>query len=277
MRPRGRSIGPEPDVRRLARRGAATLLAVFLTGAALTPSLAHTCSCADRRPDAAERWQRPWRGRPVVFIGYPLEVDEPFDRSLRAPNQRVRFVTEQSWRGALPDTVTLLAVADRSCPFGYAVGWRYLVIADRDPRDPRRLTTGVCDYTRHADSTMVRRLRQDEGPPNWTAPPPWNRGLDSGAIPLGTPLPRAPHTRGIRFGSYVSDSTVLFEFGDFKGRYHPSGGPILYPAPGLYHFRVTWADGAQFRGYLSVRCEFQVVPGMCSGGVGNVVGLRPAR
>jgi hypothetical protein len=223
----------------------------------------------------------PWRGRAAVFVGYPIEVDKPFDRSLNFPNQRVRFVTERSWRGALPDTITLLAKADSACPFAYAVGWRYLVMADRDPRDPRRLKTGVCDYTWHSGSPVEQRLRQEEGGPNWTAPPPWQRGLDRGAIPLGTPIPREPYGRGDRSAvrflvGGLGDTAIVLEFGDYKGSPHPGGGPILHPRRGLYQYRVTWSDGAQFRGYLSVRCTQRGGDGGCYGSPGNVVGLRPA-
>lgn len=123
----------------------------------------------------------------------------------------------------------------------------------------------------------MRRLGRDEGPPNWTAPPPWTRRLDTGAIPPGTPVPRAPHTRGVWFMPPGGDTTTVIEFGDFRGKYHPSGGPILYPAPGLYQFRVTWADGAQFRGCLSVRCEQRDALGGCVSGARNVGGVRPAR
>jgi len=200
-----------------------------------------------------------------VFIGYVLEADRLADSTSRTVTTVVRFVTEESWRGPLPDTVTLFVDADAPCS-QYFTGYRYLVGADWDARVPTRLTTATCDFS-WGVSTGARsrnvRLREEVGPPNWTAPPAGARELDEGARPFGTPIPRSPGATRVAFIPPRNTFTSNFEIGDFRGVSYPSGGPILYPEPGLYQVRVTWKDGSQFQGYVSVRCELDQGDGGC--------------
>ena len=152
---------------------------------------AHACSCRAIVNKRTQNWERPWAGRDVVFTGYAIEIDQSYDPVQRTVTRLVRFVTEQSWRGALPDTITLFVNADAPCS-QYSPGWRYLVTANWDARARGRLTTAVCDYSLGADWKVARQLREEEGPPGWTAPPMGSRDLDRGAFPLGTPIPRTP-------------------------------------------------------------------------------------
>lgn len=130
---------------------------------------AHACSCRAIVNKRTQNWERPWAGRDVVFTGYAIEIDQSYDPVQRTVTRLVRFVTEQSWRGALPDTITLFVNADAPCS-QYSPGWRYLVTANWDARARGRLTTAVCDYSLGADWKVARQLWEEEGPPGWTAP-----------------------------------------------------------------------------------------------------------
>lgn len=236
---------------------------VLLAFALAWPSIAHACSCIASATAQRRDGDRPWIGRQAVFIGYVLEADQLVDstQSGITITRLVRFVTEESWRGSLPDTVTLFVGADAPCAY-YSKGYRYFVGADWDSQVPARLTTAPCDdswWAREDPRGMDTRLRAEEGPPNWTAPPAGTRDLDKGARPFGTPISRSPTAQGIAFIPPSNTFAARFEMGDFSG----VSGPIIYPEPGLYQVRVTWKDGSQFQGYVSIRCEHRSEGSSC--------------
>jgi hypothetical protein len=237
-------------------------LSILLLAAGFWPAEAHACSCVLMDANAAQRWERPWVGRQEVFIGYVLDADQVVDTAKRTIVRHVRFVTEASWRGSLHDTVTLFVDSDAPCAI-YFPGWRYLVTADWDQQQGRRLTTARCDNSLGADGPVVERLWGELGPPAWTAPDSWSRILDNGAHRLGTPIPRSGGGSRVAFIPPRADSIARFEIGDFRGIGFVTGGPILYPEPGLYQVRVTWIDGFEFSGYVSIRCDNPSAAGGC--------------
>jgi hypothetical protein len=135
------------------------LLALILTLGLGTPSALLACSCTRRAP-AGQPVPRDPRSifRPRVFIGHVLAVDETLTRPTR---MTVRFVTESSWKGPLPDTVTLRVTSDAPCAY-YTAGGRYIVFADAE--------LGPANWKRHgwdiADSTRVPSASDNPSAPS---------------------------------------------------------------------------------------------------------------
>lgn len=231
----------------------ATLIGIFL------PVPAFACTCAITAPPGSAAVVRHWSARPAIFVGHALEVDPP---SGEGRPRSVRFVTEASWRGALPDTITLMLERASSCAL-YFAGQRYFVLADIDAEDTTRLAASVCDYAYPLSSPGAVRMQAELGAPAWRAPPTGQRTLDADAIPLGTSLPRDRADSLIAFVVPYADSIARIEIGDFSGIGGPTLGRILYLRPGLYHLGLTLHDGTHYRSYLSVRCEHESSPGHC--------------
>lgn len=89
-------------------------------------------------------------GRPVVFVGNAIEVTAPIDEQR---TYIVRFVTELSWRGQMPDTVSLL-VTEAPCAIFFP-GLRYVVAAVPDSAHPTRARTPFPGAT--YDAVLVGR------------------------------------------------------------------------------------------------------------------------
>jgi hypothetical protein len=259
------------------------LLALSTVAAVLWPTAAQACTCgiASRRLPGGgfehsvrtTNWDRPWEGREVVFTGYAIEVETRVRADGRQSTRVVRFVTEESWRGALPDTLTLLIGNEAPCA-NFFPGWRYLVSAFRDTVEAGRLTTGICDNAMTASKPLLERARDALGEPGWKALPVGQRELDRTAIRLGTPLPRVQSAGQEGFYGAHDPRIARMEFGDYDSRTARLADPIAYPLPGLYHVRLTWADGTVFLGYLSI-CRRLEAPGTCEDGRPHLNALKP--
>ena len=220
-----------------------------------TPSVAKACRCGisgypgDGPPP---RRERPTRDR--IFIGHVLEVDHLHGQD---PKEIVRFVVESSWRGAMPDTVTLRVGAHAACA-QYIAGARYLVFADVDSVSGA-LVTEPCDYAWGIDYAAAVRMQNELGPPTWKAPSMGRRSIDRRAIRLGEPLMREG-TDTVMILAPAGEDVARFEIGNYvsdKARWKLR---TLRMSPGLYQFRITWTDGTKYESYVSMRCR-QSEPG----------------
>jgi hypothetical protein len=232
------------------------------------PATALACSCGARQgygevrstPDNRASTSAPWGStdRARVFVGHVLAIDTTPGQPSR---QNVRFVTEMSWRGELPDVVTLAVGADAPCAY-YAVGRRYIVLADSSPVSKTTAVTGWCDYSWSlSGSPLLAAL----GPPNWTAPPLGSRSLDATAIALGTPLSRlltSPDT--LEFRAWKEVGMDRFEIGDLVLPASGRGFISVDLTPGLYQFRVRWRDGTTYESYVLLACDQRISENRCS-------------
>lgn len=229
-----------------------------------SPAALHACTCfvkvpQERLAQAQAEASRSWTERPHIFIGHALEVDETPTQPTR---ETVRFVTERSWRGAMPDTVTLLVGSDASCAH-YFAGLRYLVVADRAVRPGAPLRTAPCDNSWNVTAPGAQAMLAKLGSPNWTAPPVGQRTLDSKAVRLGDPRGRLSAGDSLAYGLPVHEAIARFEISDWVGQpTRPSS--IIYLKAGLYQFRITWSNGTSYSSYLSLRCERPIDGGPCA-------------
>lgn len=234
------------------------LIAALLLGT--TPATLLACLC-EFRGDAIPR-VRAWSQMPRIFIGNAIEVDDwrPEGR------YRVKFLTEASWTGAVPDTLTLIVGQDASCAEFMANG-RYMIFADTIPGSTV-LWLPPCGEGWSLTSAETHRRRAALGEPTWIAPPMGQRAIDAGAVQLGTPVGRgAPADTLLLTGpTFALDQPgrptrnrpgqvagiIAFEIGDWIA---PGSLSRLWLGAGLYQYPVTFTDGVKYEGYLSVRCE----------------------
>lgn len=268
------TLGPSPAKHHLSgslmRRALVAQTILFLLLGA--PSLAEACTCVLWTGPAGQPAppKREWHERSRIFIGHALEVDELPQQD---PKQIVRFVVEASWRGAMPDTVTLRVGAHASCA-SYIAGFRYFVFADIDSASGA-LVTERCDHAWGIDYPASIRMQNQLGPPGWIAPPVGRRSIDRAAIRLGEPL--------LRVGADMlmilpprGDDVARFEIGDYvsdTARWKPQA---LRLSPGLYQFRITWTDGSSYESYISMRCH-RSAPGHSCPPAPNLSMLRVRR
>lgn len=224
------------------------------------PRVAHACLCTVVGP-ASEPLPtpRPWSDRARIFVGHAIEVDPP--RVTTRP-RLVRFVTEASWSGPVPDTISLVVGDDAPCAMFFA-GSRYRVAADADSLAPSRLRAAECESGAMIPSPIARSRLAELGAPAWRAPPHGRRALDAAAVRLGAPLRRDRDSTRIAFLPAGQDSTVVFEIGDYRGSNARARGRIIYLEPGLYQLRMTWPGGSRYETYLSARCEVPSTSGQC--------------
>lgn len=233
------------------------MMRCVLTAAALlcltlgTPSVAEACSCVSgvvpAGPPLPPRHEFHQRDR--IFIGHALEVDELQQQN---PKQIVRFVVEASWRGAMPDTVTLRVGSHAVCASYYA-GSRYFVFADVDSASGT-LVTEACDYAWGLWYPAAIRMQNELGPPGWVAPPMGSRSLDRDAIRLGEPLLRSGADT-LMILPPSGEDVARFEIGNYASdtvRWRPQA---LLLSRGVYQFRITWTDGSRYESYISMRCK----------------------
>jgi len=234
------------------------LAALLMVLTANAPDAAHACTCAIRSLPGQNPRQQPWSTRPQIFIGHVLDVDESQTQSSRS---RVRFVTERSWRGPMPDTVTLRVGSNAPCA-EYIAGGRYLVLANIEVTTDSELVTGPCDYAWGIHFPATLRMLEELGLPAWTPPQLGSRAIDSQAIRLGSPSVRSTPADSVLFIIPTQDDIRRFEIADWAG---PSAavGRRLYLPPGLYQFRITWTDGTIYESYLSLRCDRPVADPPC--------------
>lgn len=248
------------------RFAVAALILVF------APSVAHACTCAVMPLPRASTAQPQsgliplplfdhWEGRAAIFRGHVIEVDPP---EVGARPRVVRFVTEASWRGKMPDTVTVV-VEGAPCT-AFFVGNRYVIAADVDSAT-RRLASRDCMMSHAVLSPAYARFTEIMGAPTWTAPPVGRRAIDAAVVRLGTPRPRTPTPTSVVVGLPPTGHSQIarFEVADFNtdglsARAHPT----LHLEPGLYQVRLTWSDGEVMDMYMSVRCERRYDDGQCA-------------
>lgn len=238
---------------------------------ALSPTLAHACTCTigggNGLPWGPQSNARPippgplghWEGRDAIFVGQVLEIDPP-EVGMRP--RVVKFVTEAPWRGALPDTVTVM-VDGAPCAY-YVAGERYIVSADVDTLDPRRFESRRCAGSYPIPSRGYAHFADLLGAPTWTAPPLGQRALDAAVVRLGTPRPREPTPTSVVFIPPTTERVGGFEVADYRSDSLPTARrPALHLEPGIYHIRITWKDGTVREAYMSVRCELRHTDGTC--------------
>ena len=231
------------------------------------PATAVACSCGARqgngavpptpinRPSTSAPWGTIDRAR--VFVGHVLAIDTSGGQPSR---QNVRFVTEMSWRGELPDSLTLVVGPDAPCAY-YAVGRRYIVLANSSPGSKTTAIAAPCDDSwSFSGSPLLAAL----GPPNWTAPPLGKRSLDATAIPLGTSLSRLLATADtLEFRAWKDATMDRFEIGDLVSPASGRGFVSIDLVPGLYQFRIRWRDGTVYESYVSLACGQQMSEKRC--------------
>jgi hypothetical protein len=225
-----------------------------------SPAELHACTCVMKVPqDQLAKQPASWIERARIFIGHALEVDETPTQPTR---ETVRFVTERSWRGAMPDTVTLSVGSDASCAH-YIAGLRYLVIADSATPPGALLRTAPCDDSWNVTAPAAQSMLAQLGSSSWTAPPVGQRSLDTQAIRIGDPIARMSAGDSLAYGLPVHHDLARFEIADWVGK-PIRNSRIIYLRAGLYQFRITWADGTSYSSYLSLRCERPIEGGPCA-------------
>jgi hypothetical protein len=223
------------------------LLLLLITLAA--PADLHACTCFIVRPVNDSTPPRSALEGDRVFVGTALEVRE---RSAGVRSS-VDFLVESSWRGAMPDIVTVTWLS----PCAYHVaGMRYLVVADVVDSDAAQLVSAPCGRGAELGRGVATNLLTELGPPTWLPEPFGQRRIDSDAILVGqTPPPGGDAVR-LAIG-FLSAETVVGRvlIADQEGQLllrAPS--PVFRLPEGLYQLRIEWADGATSQTYVSVRC-----------------------
>jgi hypothetical protein len=211
----------------------------------LTPAVASACSCGTTGAPP-----RPPRERVALFVG--IALDSPLLREGPLPRQST-FVTESSWKRAMPDTV-LVTYDDAPCA-AVSAGSRYLVYADPHPDRPGVLRLGPCDEPFSVDHPWVVSLLDSLGAPRWRARPVGKRALDNVAIAIEARVDVTADPERVRFGASSADTTATLEIAGQRRRFTNAYRPSWYLAPGIYQFRLRWDDGASYAGYLRIACE----------------------
>ncbi|MBK8247515.1 MAG: hypothetical protein IPK85_08985 [Gemmatimonadetes bacterium] len=213
---------------------------IFLLSIATASRADAACWCglgagAPLRPTAA----------PILFVGRVLAIDS------LARERRVRFVTDSSWRGPLPDTLTVVAGDDAPCAY-FLPGQSYVVGAVATP--------GTLRLPRCADawavSSWVQQRLSEVGPAVWRAPPFGRRLLDQGAVQIGQ---RAPPVRDslevlLSFGADTVEFTIADQPLPRQPRRVVEKRFVRLP-PGLYQFRIRWSDATITESYVDLSCE----------------------
>src|SRR5687768_7821151 len=136
-------------------------IAALLVALAAPSTLHAACRC-EMTSRAGEAKARPWSERDRIFIGEVLDADSLPD----ARRKSVTFVTEMSWRGETPDTVTLVLDDTDRCVY-YRAGGRYFVAADLRSPEGTTLLASRCDGSWRADSPGALKMIAELGPPVW--------------------------------------------------------------------------------------------------------------
>ena len=226
---------------------------VFITALAVTlaaPDAAHAaCTCGIVSSPDKPYVPPPWTDRDRVFIGTVLDADTMAGTMRKS----VQFVTEASWRGAMPDTVTLLISDDAGCVY-YFAGYRYFVVADLLSPDATTLVTSKCDGSWSAEHPAAMKVIDSLGYPVWHAPPMGSRALDSVAIRIGERPPRGSSDEDLVFGISINNPDTIARFQIADQEFPRDRTSLFHLPPGLYQFRVTWKDGSTDASYVSLRC-----------------------
>ncbi len=133
---------------------------VVALGLLLPAQPAWACSCAGE-PESALR-----RRADAVFTGRVMTRADPGGiGAMLSSGRPVRwtFAVDGVEKGRVAATEAVESAADEaSCGYGFAVGGRYRVFADRDGDT---LTTGLCDGTEPVPADAVARGRPPDRPP----------------------------------------------------------------------------------------------------------------
>lgn len=214
------------------------------------------------RPDVPGPRLRPPLDAPVLFAGRVLTV-ETVGRV-----RRVRFVTDSSWRPPLPDTVTVEYGDDAPCA-SFTAGAPYLVGAV-GRLDALRLPR--CGQGVGLVSAALPPWLHDVGTVAWRAPPLGQRPLDRLAIRVGERAAAVGGGDTLSVLLHTGTEAIRLEIADLVPTLRLESGHLRLP-PGLYHYRVTYADGAVVTSYVDLRCEQRWGAGECSVGR-NFLGRR---
>jgi hypothetical protein len=222
------------------------LLIAAVSGGMTVPVVAHACTCLSVVPLGSTPKITSWTERSVIFTGTLLTTDPTGTGTVA---RRSRWVVDASWRGEMPDTVTMVNGPDAPCPTLLTPGTRYLVVADQ--RDSVVTTTGCGTATRPI--AMAESQLGQLGPPEWTAAPYPQRRFDSDIIPVGAAAPQLPEVWvGLVFRDRAGASRVQVADRVWD---HPWLPINLMLPEGLYRIRIVYTTGDSTETDLAVRCE----------------------
>lgn len=125
------------------------IICLTAIAALLFSGRADACSCISQTPCKA------FTNASAIFVGRMIGGTEknwfqdPKGETLRYESGEVRFIVEQTFKGALGAEVTIYVpgYANTSCAYSLLQGERYLVYAYNDKNRSGRLWTGVCTRT----------------------------------------------------------------------------------------------------------------------------------
>jgi hypothetical protein len=154
------------------RQGVKGLLATAVAlVCAAAPALACTCVVPATPPEPVVAVGEALAHSSAVLLGVVLDVDGPYliptgHDCYRKSDRGFRMQGLASWKGAQPDTVTVLS--DDSCGFDFVIGELYLVYAE-GPVRADSVRTDICTRTRRwldaaADSVVLGRPAVDRTP-----------------------------------------------------------------------------------------------------------------
>ena len=190
---------------------------------------------------------------PVLFAGRALAVDTVGNDRL------VRFAVDSSWRGAMPDSVTVVVGDDAPCAL-FQAGRQYLVGAHVVGPTLRLLRCG--DGLELADSFTQQLLSEVAGA-TWRAPPVGQRDLDRASVPID----RAPEVGGardtVRFLIPLDLGAATFEIAGMQRSPRTTMEHFVLLPAGLYRYRVQRGSATVVESYVLLRCE-QPGPPYCS-------------
>jgi hypothetical protein len=232
------------------------LLATALT--ILAPATASACGCIFTAS------LPPLREHPVIFVGSALTTPEGREDS--RPREAT-FVTEASWRGALPDTV-VVAYTEAPCA-RFVAATRYLVFAEPDPAATGRYRLTRCGPSITAFDARGLALQDSLGVPSWRASPVGARALDRVAIALDQRVSSTRDPERVVFFPPHLDPPGEFTIAGHVASVGAEGNrPLWFLPPALYQFRIRWRDGHEYVGYVRLECELR------SPGDGQCLGFR---
>ena len=222
------------------------LLSVTLASRA---SAACSCAMVARAGAPSPKWPRPAEA-PVLFSGRALFVDRV------SGGHQVRFVVDSSWRGPLPDTLTVAFGPDAPCA-QFFPGMQYVVGAIGSITGLRLPSCADAYATYYwAKNPLLREL----GPATWRPPPAAQRAVLRTAIGVGARAP--PAAPGDSMSVILrGDSTVVeIHIADKVIVQATSMSRFIKLPAGLYRFRLQYRDSTVQESYVVLRCELSTPP-----------------
>jgi hypothetical protein len=217
-----------------------------------SPGVLEACSCFTARPASESVPVRSKLERDRIFIGTALDVRRELTAEARV---YVDFVVEASWRGAMPDKVTLLVVSSSPCA-DYRPGLRYLVLANIVESTQDRVVGELCDYSWGMTVTGTRNMLAQLGSPNWLPEPLGSREIDDQAVRIGSPPPFEGESVRLRFSFRDWGAVTRIRIADQTRTPPRAHMSLVFDLPlGVYHVEIEWANGDVSRGYLAAACD----------------------